>query len=132
MIDHVVLVYTWWYRYMYMCVWIKDHYQRSCCFGVNLVIQVYVQVYLNKGTLSEIMLCRCIPDDTGTCTGVFEFRYTIRDYHRLFQCRCFNLLRLFDSDSLFYFKPNLSLTRSDCHLESECSFSLHVDSDFYT
>ena len=36
------------------------------------MIQVHVQVCLNKGTLSEIMLCCCIPDDTGTCTGVLE------------------------------------------------------------
>ena len=63
------------------------------------------------------MLCWCIPDDTGTCTGMFEFRYTIRDYQIVFSnAGVLNLFRLFDSDSLFYFKPNLSLARSDCHL----------------
>ena len=48
------------------------------------MIQVHVQVCLNKGTLSEIMLFWCIPGDTGICTGVFEFRYTIRDYQIVF------------------------------------------------
>ena len=78
--DHGVLLFTWWYRYMYRCVWIKEHYQRSCCVDVYQMIQVHVQVCLNKGALSEIMLCCCLSEDTGICTGVFELRTTIR-YH---------------------------------------------------